>query len=80
MCELALDLDTAGLQHLGFVGVVLRLQHDFAAGAAEPFERDFLIIHQRDDDRPVLGGFAAADDDDVLVVDARIDHRIPADM
>ena len=76
--QFSLNFDAARLQHPWFILVVFGFENDFAARTAEAFEGHFSIVDQRHHDRAVFGGFGFADDDDVAVVDAGVDHRVAA--
>jgi competence protein ComEC len=74
--EATLHLDHMVGKDARLIGRVGRFQRDGAAVAAKALQGSFLIIDQRHDDIAILGGDLFADDDDVAIVDARLDHRI----
>ena len=56
--EAALDLHLGGVEVLGLVGGVRRLERDAAVATAQALERGLLVAHEGDDDVAVVAGGA----------------------
>ena len=56
------------------------LQRDRGAAAAEAFERRLLLVDQGNDDVAGVGRLGSAQERDIAVEDAGIDHRIAAHL
>src|SRR6266571_4564021 len=76
--QLALNLHAIWRQDAHLVAGVGGLERDRGAAAAEALERRLLLVDQSDDDVAGVGGFGAADERDVAVEDAGVDHGIAA--
>src|SRR6266581_3507577 len=76
--QLALNLHAIWRQDAHLVAGVGGLERDRGAAAAEALERRLLLVDQSDDDVAGVGRFGAADERDVAVEDAGVDHGIAA--
>src|SRR5262249_33293887 len=74
--QTALNLDAVRAEDAGFVRLVGRFERNRGAAAAQPLQRDLLIVDQRDDDHTVLRGFAALDDHGIAVENTGVDHTV----
>src|SRR5579864_3746213 len=78
--EAPLDLYPARVIALRLVIAVGWIKPDHAAFAAECLERCFFIVDQRDHDFAVMGDIDLADQREIAVENAFIDHRIAGDL
>src|SRR5271156_5150938 len=78
--QLALDAHSVGTEYARLIGGIGRFERDRGAAAPKALERRLLVVDQRDDNVAGLRGVLLANDHGVVVVDARFDHRIPADL
>src|SRR5690348_5537461 len=78
--EPALDLHAALVVALRLVAAVRRIEADHAALAAIGFERGFLIVDQRHDDLAVPRRVDLANQREIAVENAFLDHRIAGDL
>ena len=76
----ALDLNAVWTENAGLIGRVGRFKGDRSALAAQAFERGFFTIDQGDDDIARIGGFGAAQDDQIAFQDSGFDHRVAFDL
>src|SRR3974390_1694347 len=76
--QLALDAHAVRREDPHLVGRIRRLERDGRAAAAEALQRCLLVVDPRDDDVAGLRHFGAADQRNVAVEDAGLDHRIAA--
>src|SRR5438309_12071628 len=74
--EPPLDLHPPGVVALGLVIAVGGIEPDHASLVAEGLEGCFLIVDQRHDDFAVTRHVDLADEREVAVEDALVDHRI----
>src|SRR5712671_2781643 len=74
--ETALYLDAVGSEDPGLISLIGRFESDRVTAAAQPFEGDFLIVDQSDDDAPGFGGVAALNAHGVAVEDPGFDHAV----
>jgi ComEC/Rec2-related protein len=79
-CKLALHLDLTVPVDLRFVGCVRGIEPDHALLVSQVLERSFFAADERDDDFAVARGASAADQREVSVEDAGLDHRIARDL
>src|SRR4051794_24905875 len=78
--ELALDLHPVRTEDPGLVGGIGGFQSDRGAATPQALQRRLLVVDEGDDDVAGVGIVLAADEDGVIVEDARLDHRIAADF
>src|SRR5258708_15579569 len=71
-----LDLDTPRIEPLRLVIAIGRVEPDHAAFPAEGLEGCFLIVDQRDHALPIARPIHLADQPEVAVEYASLDHRI----
>src|SRR5712691_12219900 len=76
--QLALNLHAIWRQDAHLVAGVGGLERDRGAASAEALERRLLLVDQGDDDVAGVGGLGAAEQRDVAVEDAGVDHGIAA--
>src|SRR6185503_2433448 len=72
----ALHPHTIGAKNACFVARIGGLQGDRCALAAQPLQRDFVVVDQGDDNGPVLGSVRALHHDGIAVIDARLDQGV----
>src|SRR4051812_44131587 len=78
--EASLDLDPARVVALRLILAVGGVEADHAAFAPEGLEGRFLIVDQGDHDLPVAGRVDLADQGEVSVENAFVDHRITRNL
>ena len=78
--QLALHGHLVGAEDAGLVVGVGGLQRDRGALAAQALQGRFLAVDQGHDDLAGVGGVGLADDHEIAVEDAGVDHRIPGDL
>src|SRR3954467_5225760 len=78
--EPALDAHLLRAVALRLVIAVGRIEPDHVALAPERLERGFLVVDERDHDLSLARGVHFADQREVAVENAFIDHRIPGDF
>ena len=71
-----LDVDLIGSEDARLVFRIGGFECHRRPFLAQPFQRRFFLVDQGDDDVAVVGCVLAADDDDVALVDAGVDHRV----
>src|SRR6266566_7511733 len=76
--QLALNLHAIWRQDAHLVARIGGLERDRGAAAAEALERRLLLVDQGNDDVAGVGNLGAAEQRDVAVEDAGIDHGIAA--
>ena len=76
-CQPALDADLIGPVALRLVVAVGRVEADHAAFVAEGLQRRLAVVDQGDDDLAIASGIDLANEREVAVENAFLDHRIP---